>query len=132
MTTNVATAFDLPELSGQFRSSASPVVPQAAMVLAFVVPMSSSNARPEDCWAPVFEQSSSIYNSPFREKPRTRVPVDELLPLTAERLAAVQSFFGLSKTQLAQVCRVQRQTIYDWYAGNFEAEGDNASRLRRL
>lgn len=28
--------------------------------------------------------------------------------------------------------RVQRQTIHDWYAGNFEAEADNARRLARL
>jgi hypothetical protein len=51
---------------------------------------------------------------------------------TGERLAAVQSAFGLNKTQLAEVCSVKRQTIYDWYAGNFEAEGVNASRLDAL
>jgi DNA-binding XRE family transcriptional regulator len=54
------------------------------------------------------------------------------MPSTAEQLAGVQSFFGLSKTQLAQVCKVQRQTVYDWYAGNFEAEGRNARRLAEL
>jgi len=127
-----AKEFELPELSGDFRSSSSRIVPQAAIMLALAVPMSSSSARPEDCWARVFDQSSSVYNSPFSEKPTARIEVQDVLPVTAELLAAVQSFFGLSKTQLAQVCRVQRQTIYDWYAGSFEAEGDNARRLTRL
>jgi len=44
----------------------------------------------------------------------------------------VQAFFGLSKSLLAKACRVQRQTIYDWYAGNFEAEGENEDRLQQL
>ncbi len=55
-----------------------------------------------------------------------------VMPPTAEQLAAVQTAFGLSKTQLARVCGVQRQTIYDWYAGNFEAQGNNARRLATL
>src|SRR5439155_1457842 len=54
------------------------------------------------------------------------------VPETAEKLAVVQARFGLNKTQLAQVCQVQRQTIYDWYAGRFDAEGKNAKRLDEL
>jgi DNA-binding XRE family transcriptional regulator len=54
------------------------------------------------------------------------------LPTTAEQLAEVQRCFGLTKTQLALVCDVQRQTIYDWYARHFEAEADNARRLGAL
>jgi hypothetical protein len=52
-----------------------------------------------------------------------------LLPTTAAQLDEIQGFFGLSKSQLAKACRVQRQTIYDWYARRFEAEGRNAQRL---
>jgi len=33
---------------------------------------------------------------------------------------------------LAAVCGVQRQTIYDWYAEKFEAEGENARRITQL
>ena len=54
------------------------------------------------------------------------------LPSTAEQLAAVQSALGLNNSQLADVCAVKRQTIYDWYAGNFAAEGANAARLAQL
>lgn len=54
------------------------------------------------------------------------------LPSTAEQLAAVQSALGLNKSQLADVCAVRRQTIHDWYAGNFAAEGANAARLAQL
>lgn len=53
-------------------------------------------------------------------------------PSTGEQLAAVQSAFGLNKSQLAGVCAVKRQTIYDWYAGIVEAEGANAARLAQM
>jgi hypothetical protein len=51
------------------------------------------------------------------------------LPSTAEQLAAIQSTFGLNKSQLTVASSVKRQTIYDWYAGNFEVEGSNSERL---
>lgn len=54
------------------------------------------------------------------------------LPSTGEQLAAIQSTFALNKSQLATACGVKRQTIYDWYAGNFQAEGGNADRLATL
>src|SRR5690606_9698811 len=63
-------------------------------------------------------------------RPRRAPP--EILPTTAVQLAAVQGFFGLAKTQLAAVCGVQRQTIYDWYAEKFQAEGAHARRVGQL
>jgi DNA-binding XRE family transcriptional regulator len=54
------------------------------------------------------------------------------LPSAGEQLAAIQSTFGLNKSQLAAACAVTRQTIYDWYAGNFEPEGTNAERVSAL
>lgn len=127
-----ASAFQFPELSGDTQRSTARVAPQAAIMLALTFPVSSSTARPEDSWASVFDQSTSVYNSPVSERLRPVAPVERVVPLTAEQLGAVHSFFGLSKTQLAQVCQVQRQTIYDWYASNFEAEGKNAGRLLSL
>jgi transcriptional regulator with XRE-family HTH domain len=111
-----------PDVSGSSypRERSTSLVPHAALALALAVPLSSSSARPEEHWAAVFPQYSTVLSD------------DQPLPLTAERLAAVQTLFGLSKTQLARVCGVSRQTVYDWYAGNFEAEGANAQRLAHL
>jgi hypothetical protein len=94
-----------------FGLSASSPVDSSVSILADLFPWSSS-VIPND--APLMRQSVSR------------------LPSTGEQLAAVQSTFGLNKSQLADVCAVQRQTIYDWYAGKFEAEGDNARRLGEL
>jgi hypothetical protein len=102
------------------------------------VMIGNSLTSPDVCaelhWAILFPQSSSLHSDP----PGAEVILaghareSSLLPTTAEQLGRVQALFGLSKSLLAKACRVQRQTIYDWYAGNFEAEGENAERLQQL
>jgi DNA-binding XRE family transcriptional regulator len=108
------------------------LVSQAALALALAVPLSSPSVRPEEQWARVFPQYSTVLSSLQEGSPTRGTHAPRVLPHTAEQLATVQTVFGLSKTQLAQVCGVQRQTVYDWYAGNFQAEGNNERRLARL
>ena len=107
------------------------IAPHAALAL-MLSSLSSSSTRPEDYWAAVFYQSTTTLGSVPDTVGLKGGRSHQVMPSTAEQLAGVQSFFGLSKTQLAQVCKVQRQTVYDWYAGNFEAEGRNARRLAEL
>lgn len=109
-----------------------PLVWPTALALMLSVPLSSSSSRPEILWAPVFSQSSTTYLGASELPAIAAACQHRLIPTSAEQLATVQAAFGLSKTQLSQVCKVQRQTIYDWYAGNFEAEGNNARRLTEL
>lgn len=122
----------IPEPTGsdiRYERQAQSVVP-TALVLMLSVPLSSSSPHPEKDWVQVFAQYSTPHS--FGEYSTKGSRKHHALPVTAEQLAAVQTFFGLSKTQLARVCKVQRQTIYDWYAGRFEAEGNHARRLARL
>lgn len=102
-----------------------------ALRAAFLKPLSSGDPYPERHWMAhvVLEYSTSsallsVYSVSHTEA--------QTLPPTAVQLASVQGFFGLTKKQLAEVCGVQRQTIYDWYAKKFEAEGEKARRLSRL
>jgi len=90
---------------------------------------SSSNAEPVAPWLERFPIVSTARSTEvmFR-RPRASIAV----PDTAEKLAVIQTRFGLNKTQLALVCQVQRQTVYDWYAGRFYAEGKNAQRIDDL
>jgi len=96
--------------------------------------LTSPDVRAASHWAILFPQSSGLHS----DAPEAELILaghareSSLLPTTAEQLGRVQAFFGLSKSVLAKACRVQRQTIYDWYAGNFEAEGINAERLHQL
>jgi hypothetical protein len=96
--------------------------------------LTSPDVRAASHWAFLFPQSSGLHSDPPEAELILRGHIQEpsLLPTTAEQLGRVQAFFGLSKSLLAKACGVQRQTIYDWYAGNFEAEGGNAERLQRL
>lgn len=54
------------------------------------------------------------------------------LPSFADQLADVQVWLGLNKVQLARACRVERQTIYDWFARHYEPVGNNAQRVTQL
>jgi len=90
---------------------------------------SSSNVEPIAPWLEHFPIVSSVRGPEITYR---RPPPSTTVPNTAEKLAAIQGRFGLNKTQLAQVCQVQRQTIYDWYAERFEAEDKNAERLAEL
>lgn len=90
---------------------------------------SSSSAEPVAPWLEQFPIVSTV-RTPEITYRRPRAPV--AIPDTAEKLALVQTRFGLNKTQLAEVCHVQRQTIYDWYARRFDAEGKNALRVDDL
>jgi hypothetical protein len=54
------------------------------------------------------------------------------LPSYADQLADIQAWLGLNKVQLAQVCRVERQTIYDWFSRQYEPAGANAQRVTQL
>jgi DNA-binding XRE family transcriptional regulator len=96
--------------------------------IAIGLSLSSPNTSEVAAQLSRFPQSSSANpNDDFTVRPSV-----QQLPSTAEKLAAIQSTFGLNKSQLATACSVKRQTIYDWYAGNFEAEGSNADRLAAL
>lgn len=94
--------------------------------------MSSPDVDAAQKWAQQFPQSSGVSVSFPEVSLALAEPELELLPTTAEQLGAVQLFFGLSKSQLAKICLVQRQTIYDWYAGRFEATDGNAVRVQEL
>ncbi len=97
----------------------------------FVLPLSSSSSRAEHDWLAMFPQSSTL-RCDAADLPTASPRIPQVLPDTARQLVTLQARWGLTKTQLAQICRVQRQTIYDWLAGNFEAEGNNARRLADL
>lgn len=125
-----ATPQDSQVVSGVSGGAAHPMRRQMVCAMALTVPLTSSSAHAEQQWANLFPQSSTLHNEPPDVRPVVAKPV--ILPATATQLAAIQGFFGLAKTQLALVCGVQRQTIYDWYAGKFEAEEENARRLARL
>lgn len=127
-----ATPQDSQAVSGVSGGAAHPMRRQTLWAMALTVPLTSSSAHAEQQWAGLFPQSSTLHNEPPDVRPVVAKPVTQILPATATQLAAVQGFFGLAKTQLALVCGVQRQTIYDWYAGKFEAEEENARRLARL
>ena len=100
----------------------------ASLVLLGLV-CSSPSVDPVGAWLVQFPITSSVRGPEVAYRPPPPViPARQ----TAEKLAYVQSRFGLNKTQLAEACQVRRQTIYDWYAGNFEAEGKNAHRLNEL
>jgi DNA-binding XRE family transcriptional regulator len=101
----------------------------ATSLLLLGLACSSSNAEPVAPWLEQFPIVSTV-RTPEITVRRQRAPV--VAPDTAEKLAVIQTRFGLNKTQLAQVCQVQRQTIYDWYAGRFDAEGKNAQRVEDL
>lgn len=100
--------------------------------LALVAPLSSPSKRAELEWLQMFPQSSTISSASPEVRLVKSLQAPRVLPSTAEQLTLLQAFFALSKTQLAQVCGVQRQTIYDWFAGNFEAEGNNERRVAQL
>ncbi len=94
---------------------------------------SSPRATSERVLRELFPPSSSPQSSYLLASTvRVRGNALAVLPSTGEQLAAIQSAFNLNKSQLAEVCSVQRQTIYDWYAARFEADGDNARRLGDL
>lgn len=95
-------------------------------------PVSSSSSQAEYELLPMFPQSSTVISGAPDVRPAKAQRTPHVLPVTAEQLRLLQGFFALSKTQLAQICGVQRQTIYDWLAGNFEAEGNNARRVAQL
>lgn len=77
-------------------------------------------------------QSSTTLSSPPSLRPVRMGQATNPLRNTAEQLRDVQECFGLNKTQLARACKVQRQTVYDWFARKFEAEDSNAQRLAEL
>lgn len=109
-----------------------PARPGFVGTLVLVAPLSSSSLVAEEHWAKMFPQSSTVFATHPDVQPAKAGAAPRALPATAKQLAVIQSFFGLSKTQLAKACKVQRQTVYDWYAGKFEAEGANARRLAEL
>lgn len=51
---------------------------------------------------------------------------------TPERIRDTLRYLGVAKTQLADACRVSRQTLYDWLEGRFEPEAGNAERLEAI
>lgn len=101
----------------------------AASLVLLGLACSSPSLEPVAPWLTHFPITSSV-----RGPEVTYSPPPPSIPArkTPDKLAHIQARFGLNKTQLAQACQVQRQTIYDWYAGRFEAEGKNAQRLDEL
>jgi len=132
MTERLQAVADTQSVTTTLRSSQSKAQRVLFTALAFVAPMSSPNSHAEQAWLGMFPQSSTVSLAvrDVRSAKSSRAP--RVLPSTAEQITRLQSFFALSKTQLAQVCGVHRQTIYDWFAGNFEAEGNNARRVAQL
>lgn len=111
------------------------VLPRVSLALVMIGnSLTSPDVRAASHWAFLFPQSSGLHSDPPGADLILAGHAQEpsLLPTTAGQLGRVQAFFGLSKSLLAKACRVQRQTIYDWYAGNFEAEGEKAERLQQL
>jgi DNA-binding XRE family transcriptional regulator len=105
-----------------------PANPVALTTIAVGLLLSSPNVSEVAARYSRLPQSSTI--SPHED---SVLPTQvQPLPSAGEQLAAIQSTFGLNKSQLANVCAVKRQTIYDWYAGNFEPEGTNADRVAAL
>lgn len=100
----------------------------AASLVLLGLACSSPSVDPVAPWLIHFPITSSVRGPEVIAPPPAAIPAQR----TPEKLAHVQARFGLNKTQLAQACQVQRQTIYDWYAGRFEAEGKNAQRLDEL
>lgn len=97
-----------------------------------VASLSSPVEHPEHWWEPYFPLASSVSDEQAGALMGCPEAAPRFMPRTAELLADIQLWWGLTKSQLAEVCGVSRQTVYDWYAGKFEAERDNARRLGRL
>lgn len=49
-----------------------------------------------------------------------------------EQLAALQKYFGLSKSDLAKVLHITRPALYAWFAGESEPSAENAQRIKML
>lgn len=91
---------------------------------------SSGRTDAEECW----DHSSNVTStSSYRiQKPYS---VEEIIPenfFAGEALLLAQKNLGLTKTSLAKICGVSRQTIYDWLNERYESEIINHPRLRLL
>ena len=71
-------------------------------------------------------QSSVPDNTP----PHLQLPLD--VDEAKEALTAIKTAFGLTTKDLAEVLRVERQTIYAWVRGENEPRDDNSRRIRSL
>jgi len=74
--------------------------------------------------------SSTVFAS--QDGIRTGIIEHVSLPDPVQQLSTVQTRLGLTKVGLARACRVERQTIYDWYKEKSPPTGDNARRLNAL
>lgn len=73
--------------------------------------------------------SSQIFIS--FETPPASMPLPALVT-ARDQLLEIIRYLGLSKTQLKDVCKVSRQTLYDWLNEKFFPEKSKARRLRVL
>jgi hypothetical protein len=123
--------------------------PRTATV-AYLTPVSRQVLKPTEDWSQTFSYGlvrtstrpdvyplqpvDSSQSAPFRNAGTGRRDERRLfaLPSFADQLADVQVWLGLNKVQLARACRVERQTIYDWFARAYEPVGANADRVAQL
>lgn len=103
-----------------------------AAVLSVGVGLSSSASEDVLRKRALISQSSTTSTFAPDPLPLIRKSIQKALPSTSEQLKSIQSVFCLNKTDLAKVCQVQRQTVYDWTGGKYPATGDNERRLSAL
>jgi DNA-binding XRE family transcriptional regulator len=102
----------------------------AASILAAGMSGSAPDASSPDCFLENGSPTSIVaQNDSLRSQ---RLVVLERTPDPVQQLSTIQTRLGLSKVGLARACRVERQTIYDWYKEKFPPTGDNARRLNTL
>jgi DNA-binding XRE family transcriptional regulator len=101
----------------------------AVMVVSIVSTLDPSAAAIQR-WSHCFPESTSLAAAP--EAPAARVEIPAPRPDAAEQVRDVLRLLGLTKTQLAEVCGVSRQTLYDWMGDRFTPDGEHASRLHEL
>ncbi|MFU8803989.1 MAG: helix-turn-helix domain-containing protein [Bradymonadaceae bacterium] len=96
-------------------------------------PISGMRNDAETFWPFYDADTSSIV--PFADPKQAASCVDMVAPSNvkpSEALLAAQRNLGLSKTELATICAVSRQTIYDWLNDRHEPDSENRKTLALL
>lgn len=75
-------------------------------------------------------RATLLENELFSDSIRLQLPIES--DETKEFLAVIRVAFGFTTKDLADVLRVERQTIYAWVRGENEPTSENAYRIRLL
>lgn len=78
------------------------------------------------------QSSSAIAIEPQSVPAQVASPEKEQPLSEVDHLAIVQTRLGLSKVQLAKICGVERQTIYDWINEKHLPSAENSRRIYDL